>query len=112
MSYSFTIAGHSPNPHNDDVVKIAVKAVRDLKALEGSVSITGYTYDSSGVNKALDDALVAEFEALDAKAETAESETPTETTATEAAEVPETAATEAAEPDSTEFAPTTPPSGA
>ena len=116
MSYSFTIAGHSPNPHNDDVVKIAVKAVRDLKALEGSVSLTGYTYDSSGVNKALNDELVAEFEALDAKAAAAEeapaeeaAETPAEETAEEKP-AEETAPAE--EPVSTESAPTTPAPGA
>jgi hypothetical protein len=93
VSYSFTITGHSPNPHNDDVVKIAVKAVRDLKALEGSVSITGYTYDSSGVNKALDDALVSEFEQLDAPQ-------------------PETQASEPAPADSTESPTTAPTDGA
>lgn len=123
MSFSFTIAGHSPNPHNDQVKSIVFETVQKLKALEGSVSVTGYTYDSSGVNFSLDDVFIAGEEArLAAPPEEtqasepapAESGTSAETvnTPAPAEPAPNEPVNPSPVPDSTESAPTAPTEGA
>ena len=58
MSYQIVIGGHSNQPHNEDVKKVAVEAVEKLKALGHlSVSLSGYTNDETG-SEQLVDALV------------------------------------------------------
>lgn len=125
MSFDVNVSGHSPSPHNDEVKAATYEFVKRLKALGGTVSVTGYTYDSSGVNFQLNDAFIADEE-LREKAASAPAE---ETAADSTVEVPglETTTQPPAgditpgnvpapepepAPDSTESAPTAPAEGA
>jgi hypothetical protein len=50
MSYEIKINGHTNKPHNAKVQEVFAKAVEELKAMDpqGSVSGSGYTWDSEG----------------------------------------------------------------
>jgi hypothetical protein len=77
MSYQIVISGHSNEPHNDDVVKVAVGAVQALQALgHSSVSLSGYSNDSEGAVQLTDALVPSEEEAAPATAEATPEETP------------------------------------
>jgi sorbitol-specific phosphotransferase system component IIA len=49
VSYQVTILGHSSKPHNDEVKKVAVEAVKQLRKLgHQNVSLSGYSHDETG----------------------------------------------------------------
>jgi hypothetical protein len=51
MSFQVTVSGHSPDPHNDTVKSAAIAFANSLKDALGesaTVTLTGYSGDSSG----------------------------------------------------------------
>lgn len=59
MSYQIVIAGHSREPHNDQVVAVAQESVKKLRALgHTDVHLSGYSNDASGNAVQLTDSLV------------------------------------------------------
>lgn len=49
MSYQIVIAGHSSEPHNDQVREVAVEAVKKLRKLgHQDVHVSGHSSDTTG----------------------------------------------------------------
>jgi hypothetical protein len=55
MSFSISIAGHSSNPHNEEVKKAVAAALAELEKVEGiSGSVSGYSWDNGGESNRVD----------------------------------------------------------
>ena len=48
MSYTFTVNGHSPSPHNPKVKEVFDAVILELRKIEGNVNGGGHSVDSSG----------------------------------------------------------------